>query len=129
MTNGHTGIGDVFMDEFLNMLEFANTVVDKIYLTIARHLEIDSIGDDLDSKGMDLGLNGIAVRRRCLDDTEIAGTNERELEGTGNRRSRHGKGINARLHLAQFLLSRDAELLLLVDDEQAKVLEFDGLAD
>ena len=119
MTNGHTGIGDVLMNEVGYLLQLTDTIIDEVDLTIARHLEIDGIGDDLCAKGMYLSLNGIAVGRRRLDDTEVASAYQRELEGTGDRRGRHGEGVDTRLHLAQLFLGRDAELLFLVDDQQA----------
>ena len=76
---------------------------------------------------MYLGLHGVAVGGRRLDDTEVARTHERELKGTGYRGSGHGQGIYIDFELAQFLFDADAKLLLFVDDEQTQVVEFDVL--
>ena len=76
VSDGDTGIRDVFMNHLGDMRQIADTVVDEIDLSIARHLEIDGICDDLRAKGMYLRLNGIAIGRRCLDDTQVTGTDE-----------------------------------------------------
>ena len=129
MADGDTGVGDILMDHFSDVGKVADAVVDEINLTVSRHLEIDGVGDDLCTKGVNLRLDGITVRGRRLDDTEITGSDERELEGTGNGRGRHRESVDIRLHLTQFLLGTDAELLLLVDDEQTKILKLHRLAD
>ena len=64
------------MNHLGDMGQVADAVVHKVDLSVARHLEVDSIGDDLRTKGVDLRLDGIAVGRRRLDDTEVAGTDE-----------------------------------------------------
>ena len=51
------------------------------------------------------------------------------MEGAGNGRGRHGERIDVDLQLAQSLLDRHTELLLLVNDEQAQVFELHALAD
>ena len=117
MSDSHTGIRDIFMDHLRDVREIADTIIDKVNLPIARHLEVDGIGDDLGAEGVNLRLDGIAVRGRCLDDTEITGSNQRELKRTGNRRCRHRQRIDIRLQLAQFLFRGDTKLLFLVDDE------------
>ena len=51
-----------------------------------------------------------------------------ELQGTGNRGGRQCKRIHRMLDLAELFLRRDAELLLLVDDQKAEVLELEPAA-
>ena len=117
MTHGDTGIRDIFADEFLDALQVVDARIDEIHLSVARHLKIDGVGNHLCTKGMYLGLNGIAVRGRRLDDAQVTGTHQGELQGTGNGRSTHGQRVDVGLHLTQFFLRRDTELLFLVDDE------------
>ena len=50
------------------------------------------------------------------------------MQGAGDGRGGHGERIDIHLELAELLLDADAELLLLVNDEQAQVLELDVLA-
>ena len=66
MSDSHTGIRDIFMDHLRDVREIADTIIDKVNLPIARHLEVDGIGDDLGAEGVNLRLDGIAVRGRCL---------------------------------------------------------------
>ena len=124
MTNGHTGIGDMGMDHLGNMGEVADAIVHEIHLPIARHFEINGIGNDLCTKGMYLCLNGIAIGWGRLDDAQVACAHERELQGARYRRGRQRQAVDAHLHLLQFLFGADAELLLLVYDEESEVFEF-----
>ena len=124
-----TGIGHVFVNQLLEAIDRGDAVGDDIHLAVAAHLEVDGVGNDLVAKRMYLRLDGAAVGRRCLDDGEIAGTHQRKLESAGNGRGRHGERIDVDLHLTQSLFDRHAELLLLVNDEQAQVFELHALAD
>ena len=76
MSDSHTGIRDIFMDHLRDMGQVADAIVHEIDLSVARHLEVDGISDDLSPKGMNLRLDGIAVRGRCLDDTEVTGADQ-----------------------------------------------------
>ena len=62
-------------------------------------------------------LNGVAVRGRSVDDTEVSCPHERELQGTGNRGSSECEGIDIDLHLSELLLDPHAKLLFLIDDQ------------
>ena len=73
------------------------------------------------------GLHGVSVRWRCAYDAHIAGTHKRELQGAGYRCSRHCEGVDIALELAQLLLGSHAKLLLLVDNEQSKVVPLNRL--
>ena len=47
MTNGDTGIRDILMNHIGNLLQLTDAVVDKIDLSVARHLEVNGIDDNL----------------------------------------------------------------------------------
>ena len=117
------------MNHLGDVCEIADAVVDEIDLSVARHLKVDGIGNDLRTESVDFRLDGIAVGRWCLDDAEVAGTDERELQRARYRCCRHRKGVDVGLHLAQLLLRRDTELLFFVDDKQPEVLELHRFAD
>ena len=51
------------------------------------------------------------------------------MEGPGDRRGREGEHVDRRAERLEPLLVLDAEPLLLVDDDQAQVLEGDVLLD
>ena len=76
VTYCNTGIGHILLYYLGYVFKIGNAIVDKVNLTITRHLKVDGIGDDLSSEGMDFRLDGIAVGGRCLNDTEIAGAHE-----------------------------------------------------
>ena len=66
---------------------------------------------------------GIAVGGRCLYDAEVAGAHQAELQRARNWGGREGERVHIGAHLTQFFLGADAKLLLLVNDEQAKIVE------
>ena len=74
VADSYTGIGHVLLDDLGDMFEVGYAIVDKVNLTVAAHLEVDGIGYNLGRKSVHLGLYGIAVGRRRLDDTEVART-------------------------------------------------------
>ena len=123
MSYSHSGIRHILLYHLLQTRQVVDTWIDEIDLSIARHLEINGISNNLCSKGMYLGLNGIAVRWWCLNDTQVACSHQRELQGTRNRRCCHRQRIDVGLQLAQLLLRRDAKLLLLINNQQTQVVE------
>ena len=119
MTNGHATIRHILHDESLDFLEVRDAVVDEEHLSVARHLVVDGIGDEVAAIGAELRVDGIAVGRWCADDAHIAGSHERELQRARDGGCRHRERVDVCLQLAQLFLHGDAELLFLVDDEQA----------
>ena len=74
MTNGNTHVRNIFFYHLLQALQVVDARIDEIHLTITRHFEINGISYYLWSEGVNLSLDGIAVGRRCLDDTEVTGS-------------------------------------------------------
>ena len=129
VADGYTTIGYILPDELRDMRQTRDAVVDKEHLTATAHLEVDGVSDDLVAERAQLGVDGIAVGRRRAHDAHVAGSHQRELQGAGDGRGRHRERVDIGLELAQFLLGGHAELLLLVDDEQAEVVPLHGLTD
>ena len=75
----------------------------------------------------DEGEDGLAVGGRRLDQRQVADARQAHLQRPGDRRGRHREHIDVGLELLDALLVLDAEALLLVDDQQAEVLELDPL--
>ena len=69
------------------------------------------------------------VDRRRRDDREVAHARHGELQGARDRRRRQRQHVHLGAQLLQALLVADAEMLLLVDHDEAEVLERDGLAE
>ena len=77
----------------------------------------------------DEGAHGEPVDRRRRDDREIAHARHRQLQRARDRRRRQRQHMHLGAQLLQPLLVADAEMLLLVDHDEAEVLELDGLAE
>ena len=123
MSDTDTAVGNVPLYHGLQLKQIGNTVIHEEYLPVTAHLEIDGVGNDFLVEGVHFRLDGITVGWRCLDDAQVARTHQRKLQGTGNGCSRHGQRIHIHLQLAEFLLDGDAELLLLINNQQTKVFE------
>ena len=127
--HGDAGIRNVASDQRGDVGKRGDARADDENLSVSAHLKVHGIGDDFVVKGVNLRLNRAAVGWRCLDDGEVAGTHQRELEGSWDGRGGHGQRVDVHLQLSQFLLHRHAEFLFFVDDEQAQVVPFHVLAD
>ena len=128
MPHSHTGIGDFPSHEGFYLVDILDAVVDEEDLPVATHLEVYRLADNIRIEAFHLGLHRIAVGRRRGDAAQVAGSHQRELQGTRYRRGGHRQRIDVGLQLAQLLFHGDPELLLLVDDEQTEVFEVDILA-
>ena len=73
--------------------------------------------------------HGVALLRRGRDDAHLPDAGDRDLEGARDRRGRHRQHVDVDPHGLQAFLVLDAEALLLVDDDQAEVLELHLLAE
>jgi len=126
---GDACVGDKLGDTGREFGQLRNLVVDDEDLSVARQLEVDGLLDDSIVETMDLGLDGVAVGGRGSDDAEVASSHEAELQGAGDGSGCHGKRIDVDAHGLERLLDLDAELLFLVDDEEAEVGKLHLLAD
>ena len=75
----------------------------------------------------DEGAHRQAVDRRRGDQAHLAHAGQGELQGARDRRGGQRQHMDVGAQLLQPLLLRDAEMLLLVDDQQAEILELDAL--
>ncbi len=127
---GHLAVGDrdrqvghqpsYLRRDFLDRL---HPVVHEEDLATAIHLETDGVGDRLVFPGHDVGDNRLAVARRSTNQRQVAQSAQRQVQGPRNGRGRHGEHVHAPLQRLEPLLLDDAELLLLVDYQQAHVFE------
>ena len=77
----------------------------------------------------DEGAHRQPVDRRRGDDRQFAHAGQRQLQRARDRRRGERQHVHFGAQLLELLLVGDAEMLLLVDDDQAEVLELDGLAE
>ena len=108
--------------------QFLHFVMNEENLAAALELIMDDALDFHLVEIHNFGLDGNAVGRRGLDDGQIPGSQQRKLEGTGNRSGRQRQGIHAHLHLTQFFFGTDTEFLFLVNHQQTQILELELFA-
>ena len=124
MAYRHPAVGHILVDEVGHLLQTVDAAAHEIHLSVAAHLEVDGVCDDLVAKGGQLSLYGIAVGRRRAYDAHVACPHERELQCARNGSRRHREGVDVGLERAQLLLCGHSKLLFLVDDEQPQVVPF-----
>ena len=100
-------------------------VVDPEHLALAEQLAPDRLDRDPLVVLADVGEDRLAIGRRGLQQRQVADADEAHLERARDRRGRQREHVDVGLELLHRLLVLDAEALLLVDDQQAEVLELD----
>ena len=115
--------GSSSSSRLLDAADRLDPVVHEEDLSAARDLRLDRLADDLVPRRHDLRLDREAVPGRRLDDRQVAEPGEREVQRARDRRGRHGQHVDRGLPLLEPLLLRDAEALLLVDDEETEIAE------
>ena len=124
MADGYAGIRHQTAYHSLKLIQAFYAVVHEKDLAVARQFEIDGFGNNVVAQRIDRSYDRITVRGRRVYRRKVAGTHQRELQSTGNRRGTHGQSVDIHLHLLQFFLDCDPEFLLFVDHKQAQILEF-----
>ena len=118
-------LGHQLPDPGGRLLDRADPVVDEEDLALAQQLAADG-GDDLAVLvGPDVGEHRVPLLRRRGDRGHLPDAGDRHLQRARDRRRRHRQHVDAGAQPLHLLLVLDAEALLLVDDDQAEVLEPD----
>jgi hypothetical protein len=98
-------------------------VVQEIHLAAALQFALEGFADQCRIPGADEGLDREAMRRRRGDDGQVTQPGHGHVEGARDGRCGEGKQIDFGAQLLQLLLLAHAKALLLIDDQQAEVLE------
>ena len=132
----HLPVGDadahlrnILVEEILGAGEVLDARADIEGLAAAVALAQQRLAHHQRVERRDEGAHRQAVDRRRGDDREIAHAGERQLQGARDRRRGQREHVHFRAQRLELFLVGDAEMLLLVDHQQAEVLEFDGLAE
>ena len=104
------------------LFNVGDLVVDVEDLAVAKQLAPDRCGNLLVLLRAHIRQHRVAVFRRGGDRGHLADACQRHLEGSRDRRRRHGQHVHVGLQRLDVLLVLDAEALLLVDDDQPQVL-------
>ena len=113
----HAHSGNVAPYEVGQLLHACDSVCYQEHLSVAAQLKADGFLYYLGIEVVYLGVDGVAVGRRCLYYGEVARSHDGELQGARYWGGGHCECIHVHLELAQLLLDCNAELLLLVNDE------------
>ena len=116
------------LDEAGQFLDVLNLVVHDEHLSAPVELALHGLAQNLLVEDVHFRLDGLAVGGWGGDDGDVARPHQRELQGARNGRGRHRQRVHTDAQLAELLLGRHAELLLLVDDQEPEVLEMHVLA-
>ena len=129
VADGDGGVGDELFDARGEFVDGADAVVEEVNLAAAFEFADDGVAHGAFVVGADGGLDGLAVGRRGLDEGHVAGSHEREVEGAGDRGGGEGEDVDESEAVLEDFLVLHAEALLLVDDDEAEVFEFDVVAE
>ena len=111
-----------------DVLDVVHAVVHVEHLALAQQLAPDRLRHRALVVLADVGEDRLAILGRRVHEREIADAGERHLERARDRRRGEREHVDVRAHLLDPLLVLHAEALLLVDDEQAEVLELHVVA-
>ena len=127
VSNTHPQTGNPLLQSAGALVDGLRAVVQVVYLTTPLHLPADGIVNDGVIVLHNKGLHRVAVRRRLLDGGHIPDAGQGHVQGSRDGGGGQGQHVHTLGHLLQPLLVADTEALLLVDDQQAQVLEFYAL--
>ena len=106
-----------------DLVDVLHPVVHVEDLALAQQLAADGLGHGPLVVLADVGEDGLAVGRRRVEQRQVADAGEAHLQRAGDRRGGEREHVDVGRQLLDGLLVLHAEALLLVDDEQAEVLE------
>ena len=110
-------------------MDVVHAVVDEVDLPLAVQLAQDRMADQLRIEADDARLDGKPVLRRRFQIADVADAQQRQVQRARDRRGGHRQHVHRLPQLLEPFLVLDAEALLLVDDDQAEVLELHVGAD
>ena len=107
------------------LLDRLDAVVEVERLAAARRLALEGDLDELLVVLADVRADRAASLGRGLDHADVAQARERHVQRARDRRRGQREHVHLEPQLAQELLLRDAEALLLVEDDQPEILRGD----
>ena len=116
-------LGHLLVEEGADLRDVLDARADVEALATAIALAQKGLADGQGVEGRNEASHREAIDRRGRDDRELAHAREGELQGARNGRRREGENMHLGAQLLQTLLMSDAEMLLLVDDDEAEPLE------
>ena len=121
--------GTISRSSLAHLVEIGDARHDVEDLAAAVALAHDRLADRHRVVRHDKGAHRQPIDRRRGDDAHLAHAGERQLQGARDRRRGQRQDVDIGLELLQLLLLRDAEMLLLVDDQEPEMGEPDILGE
>ncbi len=122
MRDADSCLGRSLLDAHDRIVDRLDAVAHVVDLSLAGKLEADGGAHDVRIPLADRHLHGQPSRRCCHDERHVADAAHGHLHRARNRRSGKRQHIDLLAHVLELLLVLDAEALLLVDDDKAKVV-------
>ena len=129
MRDGEFGFRHILPQPGGGVVEVFETRADEKALAAAKTLAEKGLADDEIVEGRDKSAHGEAIDRRRGDDRQFAHPRQRQLQGARDRRGGQGQHMDGGAQFLELFLVADAEMLLLVDDDQPEILEGHLLAE
>ena len=120
---GHARLGDQLGQARGGGVDVLDPVVDEEHLPLAQQLAADRGGDLLGLVGAHVGEDRVAVLGRGRQGGHLAQAGDRHLQGPRDRGGGHRQDVHVGAQRLEGLLVLHPETLLLVDNDQAEVLE------
>ena len=112
-------------DPIAHSLDRLHAIVQEVNLALPLELAIDRVANDSLVVSANDRLDRQAIERRRFDRGHVFHAHERKIKRARNRRGGEREHIHQFEQLLELLLVQHAEALLLVDHDQAEVLEND----
>ena len=122
-------LGHVFAQKRRGLLEVLDARTDEESLAAAIALAQQRFAHNKRIEGRDEAAHRQPVDRRRGDDRKLTHARHRELQRARYRRRRERQNMHLGAQFFQPLLMADAEMLLLVDDDESKILKAHRLAE
>ena len=129
MGDGDAHLGHVLVEERFGLGQILDARTDIEGLAAAIALAQQRLAHHDRIERRDEGAHRQPIDRRRGDDRHFAHAGQRQLQRARDRRRGQRQDVHLGAQLFQLLLVGDAEMLLLVDDDEAEVLELDRLAE
>ena len=127
---GHLAVGDAdaglghdLAEPLGERLDVLHAVVDEVDLPLPVQLPQHGLPDQLGIEARDAGFHRQPVFGRGFQVRDVADADQAHVQRAGDRRGGHRQHVDGLPHGLEPLLDLDAEPLLLVDDDQAQVVE------
>ena len=129
VARGDAGVWNESLQQAGHFAEVLDAVVDDVNLAAAAEFVGDGVAQALFVEADEVGVDRLAVGGRSGHDAQVPRRHQRELQGARYGRGRQRQGVDVGLEGFEFVFGVDSEFLFFVDDHQAKVLEFQVLAE